>query len=210
LVDLPADEKIASLVDRPNKLEFGGMAYELPSLHSITNRTNTNFYRDFAQLHWFKRFFQQPVRMVVKNISTVAAADVLVEFEANAESGYRLAEPYDLPETPKRSHSLHEIKMPKIRSMQEWQGKLELERQGPRSKVAIACGTIQPGRSIWSDKFYIATRVNGTIELSGLVYASNRGEPQRFVIPISATMTESTLSPQDLYKLADAIDDSDD
>jgi len=66
--------------------------------------------------------------------------------------------------------------------------------------MVIDCGDLQPGRRVWSDRFYIGAAPTGEYEIRGEVLAHNLPVPQPFVLTIAATVNETTMSLQELMK----------
>src|SRR5207245_1936536 len=73
-------------------------------------------------------------------------------------------------------------------------GYVRIDENEHRYKVEVDCGTLQPGRQVWSDEFYIGIRGEGKVELGGRLLAANLPDPQSFVLNFDAHVAESEMS----------------
>lgn len=201
----PKEDDIAAYVDKPHTIKGIGRTFEIPAISPLDNLPNEDYYLEVARHHWFQRLFMS-VRAEVKNTSTITANDVIAEIKSGDASGFYLADYSCVPESPKRRRSFIEQRMPKIPRggfLRNTPGHIEFERKGEESKLEIHCGVIQPGRSIWSDPFYLAVRDYEPFKILGKIYSSSLSEPQSFEFDIRPSISESTLSLDELYKLAE-------
>lgn len=206
---LPQDSEIDSYGDAPQVVNGLGRSFQIPAVYSLNNQPNAAFYREVARYHWFKKLFT-PVRLEVKNNSSVTAGDVVIEINCAEESGFYLADYQSASELPKSRTSFYEQRMPKVPPggfLRSHPGRLELEQQGVGAKLVIQCGVIQPGRSIWSDEFFVAVRGSELCSMAAVVYSSSRHEPQVIDLAISPSVAESALTLDDLYAIADKIEE---
>ena len=81
-------------------------------------------------------------------------------------------------------------------------GELTIDKNDERFKISIECRDLQPGRAIKSDEFFIGKRHTGQSILNGKVFAENLPQPKEFSLTISATVTETSMSMNELLELA--------
>jgi hypothetical protein len=84
-------------------------------------------------------------------------------------------------------------------------GEVTIDRNGERFKIEIDCGDLQPGRSIRSDEFFVAKTNSGELPLAGRVFAENLPAPKDFSLVISANVTRTTMTLQNLLNLAQPV-----
>jgi hypothetical protein len=92
-----------------------------------------------------------------------------------------------------------------IRPIHRSPGDVDITRFDDRAHLAIDCGNLQPGRTVWSDKFYIAARLTGQVSLNGRIYAASLPEPKVFVLTVDATVGEREVSADEIVNLADTF-----
>jgi hypothetical protein len=68
--------------------------------------------------------------------------------------------------------------------------------------LEVDCGSLQPGRRIWTDETYLGIGSTCTIELHGKIYASNLTKPHEFTRKINADIQETTMTVEELIKLS--------
>src|SRR5437867_13269124 len=76
-----------------------------------------------------------------------------------------------------------------------------------RYRIAIDCADLQPGRSVWSDIFYIGKQQSGTLDLVGTVYAANLSTPTAFTLSLAVHVAKVKFSASDLIRLVTTLDD---
>ena len=87
---------------------------------------------------------------------------------------------------------------------------MDIDENEHRYKVEVDCGTLQPGRQVWSDEFYIGIRGNGEVELAGRLLAGNLPDPQDFTLTIEADVSETEMAVDELVSLLDPGKDDED
>jgi hypothetical protein len=88
-------------------------------------------------------------------------------------------------------------------------GEVDIDENEHRYKVEVECGTLQPGRQVWSDEFYIGIGGSGKVELVGRLLAGNLPDPQDFTLTIDANVTETEMTVNELVSLPDPDCDED-
>src|ERR1035438_7835922 len=115
---------------------------------------NANYYYERAEYEFMTRLCR-PVRLAVRNIGEAAAKNVRVELVIPMGIGLLTVE--DLPHKPKKEEMPGERAMRGIRSVHQRRnpGEVDIDRNGDRFRIQIDCKDLQPGRRVWSDRFYI-------------------------------------------------------
>lgn len=77
-------------------------------------------------------------------------------------------------------------------------GGLDIDKNEDRFRIVIDCQDLQPGRRLWSDKFYIGAGETGDYPIHGQVFADNLPTPQAFTLTVTAEVEKTTLSIEDI------------
>ena len=167
------------------------------SMDDPMTQYNSRYYSDLARYEFLTRLCRE-VRLTVKNIGDGPATNVRLELAVPAKSGV-LLKGY-LPNEPRRTRRLDErvINVPPIPRREP--GDVRIHETADGFRMVIDCGDLQPGRRVWSDRFYIGAAPTGDYEIRGEVLAHNLPVPQPFVLTIAATVNETTMSLQELMK----------
>jgi len=173
-----------------------------------SHRTNNNFYREMANYEFVRRLFR-PVRFLVTNVGQISAKNVRAELVISTGDGVVPMLESKLPDIPKRyEYLLVTPAMAGLRSViRPEPGEVRIDQNQDRFKLEIECGDLQPGRKIWSDKFYIGKATNGDVLLNGLIYSDNLPEPKSFSLILSGEVKQSKLTTEELISLAEQIGD---
>ncbi len=187
LCTLPDAKKIPQLADR-HQDPYG--------IRIDYRQTNTNYYYELAEYEWMTRLCR-PVRLVVKNIGEVAANNVRIEVIVPVGVGLLPAE--ELPVKPKKEEVVGERAMRGIRpGHRHSPGAVNINKNDERFRIEIDCQDLQPGRRVWSDKFYIGVGQSGEHPIEGHVFADNLPVPQEFTLTITADVAHTTLTVEEI------------
>jgi hypothetical protein len=214
---IPESSEIPMLDDVPTFIQLpGGGTFHSPNLasYSIHDRLNARFYRQLAEFEFVRRLCR-PVRLVIINTGTVPASEVRIEASVPHGSGFGVMGESDIPDAPQERKGIMSssaMKNLKVRPALRHPGYADIETNDHRTKIEIDCGNLQPGRRVWTDTFYIGIPQSGEIEFSGNVFAANLVEPKEFTLSINADITQTSMTVDELIKLADGndVDDGDD
>jgi hypothetical protein len=212
LCRMPEPKDIPTVKERQERLShpiLGSIALPTFSSLDLHDRLNNRYHHERAEYEFCKRLFRK-VRLVVSNTGDVPASDVRVEMSVPTKQGIVVMRPSKFPEVPKRRTSL--LAMPALRDLHfrrpfREAGDVDIDENEHRYKVEVECGTLQPGRQVWSDEFYIGIGSSGEIELAGRLLAGNLPEPQEFTLTIDANVSETEMTVDELVSLADPVDD---
>jgi hypothetical protein len=173
------------------------------------DRLNPDYFRELAGYQFARRLFR-PVRLAVTNVGEVAASSVRAELTVLTSLGVMVMDSSDMPDAPKRRADFTPPGLRKIRpAFRRDPGEVVIDRNDERFRVEIDCGSLQPGRRVWSDVFYIGKRASGDLPLSGRVFAENLPQPEEFMLLISVQVTETKMSVAQLRSLPDPETDDD-
>lgn len=198
LYQMPNMETIPDLEPRMYSSAFGYLA-----TLDLTNKRNPEFYREFAD-YIYNRALLRPVRLSIKNTGQVLASDVRVELTVPTTKNVIVLYEYEMPDLPVRYSSILNHSIPYVRSVfHQEPGEVSIEKNEERFLIAIDCGNLQPGRQVVSDVVLIAARENGRISLYGSAFAGNLPKPENFVLSITVSVTQKSMTVEDLCSLAD-------
>jgi hypothetical protein len=169
---------------------------------------NQHYYRAFAEYVALKGFVK-PVRLVVSNVGAVAASHVRLELRFEAGAGLLMLDSSDAPHPPARQSSLYDVAVPPgaIRSLRREPGDVDIEKRKHHTTFTMECGTLQPGRQVWSETFFVRLEAQEPKALSGHVLAGNLSAPQAFSLTLDAVVSQRELSVAELLGLADNSED---
>ena len=158
---------------------------------------NANYYYELAEYEAMTRLCR-PVRLTVKNIGEVAANNVRLELVVPIGVGLLPTE--DLPEKPEKEEMAGARAMRGIRSLHQRRdpGEVDIDRNDDRFRIEIDCKDLQPGRRVWSDRFYIGAGQTGDYPMLGQVFADNLPTPQEFMLTVTADVEHTTLTIEEL------------
>jgi len=213
--EMPESDDIPKLTYKPSVIQLpNGKSRTIPSKGSygITERLNEDYYHELANFEFARRLFK-PIRIVVTNTSTNPATDVRLEVAVNKGVGLAFFDSSDRPEIPDRREQpfsvnvigknkpLHALRMP---------GHVDIESNEQQMKMVINCGSLQPGRKVWTEAFDLAIARSGNYEIKGYVFAANLPAPVEFCLKIDATIDNMSLSLDELIGLGSEDDDEED
>jgi hypothetical protein len=206
--DIPALEEPSNDIHHPL---LGHIHIPRPSAFDPHERLNGRYYHDLAEYEFCKRLFRK-VRLVVSNTGDVPASDVRIEMIVPAKQGVVIMRPSRFPAVPKRRTSV--LDMPALRDIRlrpafRSAGDVDIDENEHRYKVEVDCGSLQPGRRVWSDGFYIGIGGSGQVQLAGRLLAGNLRDPQEFTLTIDADVSEKDMTVDELMSLTDPADDED-
>ena len=91
-----------------------------------------------------------------------------------------------------------------IRSIHRHPGEIDITTLSDRIQLEANCQNLQPGRTVWSDKFFVAVNASGKSSLKGRVFAANLDVPKEFTLTIDADISEREMSVSELLQMADS------
>lgn len=204
LCDMPPADLIPDL--SPQVTRVHGLAIDLSGFDP-TNRPNRSFFRELAEYEFARRLFR-PVRLITKNVGDVAAHNVRVELAMSSELDAVVIDESDVPEAPQRNWNvLSSVAMQDFRPFTGRDpGNVTIERNDERTRIEVDCGSLQPGRVVWSETFFVGKRTTGLIELHGRVFADNLPQPTEFMLNVNVTVTTQSVTVDDLVEIANSQD----
>jgi hypothetical protein len=188
LCNLPPSYSIPSLPDLPRN------SYILDSISAY--RTNHQYYRELAHYIYVCKLFR-PVRLSISNVGRVAARNVRVEFSVNSLMQIEMLQKENLPQMPKKQSLGPELNLNRMR-FTKTPGNVCINQTTDQLTIEIDCGDLQPGRRIFSDVFYIGKKTENCDNIVGAVYADNLSCPSELNLTISASLSKSSLTVEDL------------
>jgi hypothetical protein len=210
---MPEPNNIPVLKDEPSDTSHPLLGrIHIPRISPLDERVNERYVFELANYEFFRRLFRK-VRLVVSNTGDVPASDVRIEMSVPTKQGIVIMRPSKFPEVPKRRTSI--LAMPSLRNVNFRRpfrnaGDVDIDENEHRYKLEVDCGTLQPGRQVWSDEFYIGIRGNGELELAGRLLAGNLPDPQDFTLTIDANVSETEMTVDELLSLPDPVDEEED
>ncbi|MBZ5625016.1 MAG: ATP-binding protein [Acidobacteriia bacterium] len=171
---MPARKDIPKPADPEQQYPFG------ISMRDPMRTHNGNYYRELAEYEFLTRLCRA-VRITVKNVGEVAANNVRMELAVPMGSG--ILPLLDLPEKPARKWMMGRPLPHGMRPVfRRDPGDVNIDQNNDRFRIEIDCKDLQPGRRIWSDKFYIGAATTGEYPINGEVLADNLPTPQPFTL----------------------------
>jgi hypothetical protein len=183
-----------------------GISEQLPD-HSVqqfvSGRTNRpiQFHYEAFNYHLFR-----PVRLLVENAGSTLASEVRLELDIVSAAGVSVKG--HEPSMPRRKNSFPDINadmFQNIRPVHRTPGDVEIVKSKDGARLEVECHNMQPGRRVWSDKFYVAVRTNGTTVIPGRIFAATLPQPREFSLVIEATVQEAFVSVDDLRRSAQKL-----
>jgi hypothetical protein len=172
--------------------EFGPMSLLL----------NEDYYRELAHYEFAKRLFR-PVRLGVRNAGGVPAGSVRAELTVPVGRGIVVVYPSGLPRPPKRRLDMVGAATRDIQpASRRAPGEVTIDRNDQRFRIGIEFGSLQPGRWVPSDVFWIGIGASGQVPLGGHVFADNLPQPKEFTLEISATVSRTSMTVAQLTALS--------
>jgi len=209
---MPDPEDIPTVKERQGQTShpFSGNIV-LPDVSPVYDRLNKEYYSERAEYEFCKRLFRK-VRLVVSNTGDVPASDVRIEMSVATKQGIVIMRPSNFPEATERRTNFLATATRDVHFRRPFKnaGDVEIDENEHRYKVEVDCGTLQPGRQVWSDEFYIGIRGNGEVELAGRLLAGNLSDPQDFTLTIDANVSETEMTIGELMSLPDPANGEED
>lgn len=169
-------------------------SYILDSISAY--RTNHQYYRELAHYIYVCKLFR-PVRLSISNVGRVAARNVRVEFSVNSLMQIEMLQKENLPQMPEKQSLGLELNLNRMR-FTKTPGNVCINQTTDQLTIEIDCGDLQPGRRIFSDVFYIGKKTENCDNIVGAVYADNLPCPSELNLTISASLSKSSLTVEDL------------
>lgn len=169
-------------------------SYILDSISAY--RTNHQYYRELAHYIYVRNLFR-PVQLSISNVGRVAARNVRVEFSVNSLMQIEMLQKENLPQMPKKQSLGPELNLNRMR-FTKTPGNVCINQTTDQLTIEIDCGDLQPGRRIFSDVFYIGKKTENCDNIVGAVYADNLSCPSELNLTISASLSKSSLTVEDL------------
>lgn len=214
LCRMPEPKDIPALEEPSNDVHhtlLGHIQIPRPSTFNLHDRLNDRYFFELANYESYRRLFRK-VRLVVSNPGDVPATDVRIEMSVPTKQGIVVMWPSKFPEVPKRR--VDRLMVASLRNVHfrrpfRSSGEVDIDENEHRFKVEVDCGSLQPGRQVWTDEFYIGIGGSGEIELGGRLLAGNLPDPQDFTLTIDADVSVKDMTVEDLMSLPDPVDDED-
>jgi hypothetical protein len=169
-------------------------SYILDSISAY--RTNHQYYRELAHYIYVRNLFR-PVQLSISNVGRVAARNVRVEFSVNSLMQIEMLQKENLPQMPEKQSLGLELNLNRMR-FTKTPGNVCINQTTDQLTIEIDCGDLQPGRRIFSDVFYIGKKTENCDNIVGAVYADNLPCPSELNLTISASLSKSSLTVEDL------------
>ena len=211
---MPDSTKIPTLDDEPAQIRLpGGGVIHAPSIMStsVYNRMNVNYYHELANYIFFQKLGRK-IRLVVTNVGDVPATDVRLEVSLPNGQGVVIFDYSEVPDPPKRRQNISYVppfNKLNLRPAIPHPGDVDIEKNDDRTKVEIECGSLQPGRKVWTDTFFMGIGRSGEFKLTGYLLAANLPQPQAFILSINAAITETEMTVDDLLSLDEPTGEDD-
>jgi len=110
-----------------------------------------------------------------------------------------MLEKEDLPQMPKKQSLRPELNLNRKRlNISKTPSNVCINQTTDQLTIEIDCGDLQPGRRIFSDVFYIGKKTENCDNIFGAVYADNLSYPSELNLTISASLSKSSLTVEDL------------
>jgi hypothetical protein len=189
-----------SIPDYPRPNTQHPLGIDLSFLRYDTyNQPNPDYYRQLAAYEFVRRL-ARPVRLLVRNVSPVAAKNTRVELAIPAKAGVTIVEPSEIPDPPSTKYEIfNDAGMKGFRpALRRDPGEVTIDKNRERIRIEIDCRDLQPGRSIKSDEFLIVMKQSGELSVAGRVFADNLPDPRDFLLTLSATVTQTKVTVRDL------------
>ncbi len=87
-------------------------------------------------------------------------------------------------------------------------GRVSIDVNKHRCRLEIECNDIQPGRSIWTDIFYLGAVATGEHTMPVKVYADNLHRSKQCDLTVDAQIQVRDLDMNGLYELEEAEEES--
>ncbi|AMV18212.1 helix-turn-helix domain-containing protein [Planctomyces sp. SH-PL14] len=192
---MPPDDSIPLLADQ-------GSQFGLDAAWSLTKRPNRRLWREAAHFEFMQRIFR-PVRLCVKNTGKSNAESVRIEIQIPVPEGIRAINDLEMPERPERTRSIlakpeTEITRPIINRP----GSVFVDRGKEHCRVEIECGTLQPGRSIRTDTFYVASAESANVDVAGQIFAASLTSPFPFTLRFVFEVKQTSMTLTELRTIA--------
>lgn len=168
----------------------------------LFNRLNPHYFRQLAEFEYVRRLFR-PVRLVVRNVGQVSARNVRCEMAIPANIRVHVMDSLDFPDAPKRRTSIaNSLPLKGIKpAFGQTPGDVSIDKNDERYRIETEWGDLQPGRRAGSDVFYVGKAESGEVELAGHIYAENLPQPKEFMLAISAKVSRTTMTVNELRNL---------
>jgi len=208
--DVETGMPIGSSLDWESEYYEMPSKYRIPDLPSPRNdlwksnvfdQVNSNFYRELASFECMCRLCQ-PVRLTVKNAGKAAVKNVHVELTVPNQNEVIALEKSDLPTRPSEKRFDNTSFLRGIRSIHKYPGDVSIENNSERIIIKIDFGDLQPGRHIFSETFYVGSKISQEILLSVFAYADNLAIPTESTLKISVSSKRTSITFEQL-KLMD-------
>ncbi len=185
-------------------------AGHFPSI-SYRDRFNPRFYHQLANYVCFHKLVRM-LRLAVTNAGEVPATDVRIEISIANGQRFGIVDRSDVPKRPKRRESFllgSAIEDLELRPALRNAGGVDIDRNDHHTKIEIECGSLQPGRKVWTDTFFMGIGRSGEINMTGYLFAANLPRPKEFLLSINATITETVMTVDDLLSLDEPSEEDD-
>jgi len=191
----PPIEVVSSSVPSPSKIpDYGAPAeggYWAPAL-SMENR---NFIRDTAA-YLKESTFLKPIAIVVDNVSTSLAEDVLIKIRIEGKIATARTT-RDMPHKPSTDRTLALVR-PRAAAT-----KTSVNEFDDHWEVVIEIGNVQPGTTVWSvDPFFVGARAPGLVEATIKISANNLRIPQTLDAQFDIQVEERSFSAAEVRNFA--------
>lgn len=202
---MPKAKKIPDLAPPESRNLFG---IDTAIISDPFNKINADYFRELASYEFCKRLYSR-TRLLVENVGHIAAKGVRIELETPVGVGVHVAHPWDLPDVPQRRsrigipRELRRIQSAANRSP----GGVTIDKNKERYRVEVECGDLQPGRRVWSEAFSVGMGATGESQFVGRIFAENLAKPKDVTLILSATITNTTMTVEELVRLPTPAED---
>ena len=210
--EMPEFKDIPEFDDTPAPIRLpGGHSFHIPSVSAMSfeNRVNPKFFRELAIHTFFHRLFKK-VRLVVSNKGESQATDVRLELCIQNGTGLGIVDKSDAPDVPKKRTGLiarSAFRNINLRPALRHSGYVDIDKNDNETKIEIDCGNLQPGRKVWTDSFFLGVGQSGIVQIIGQLFSNNLSQPQPFSLSVTAEVTRSQMTVNELTRLGEPKDD---
>lgn len=205
---MPDPAELPKYDDRPPPVRLpGGHVIDIPMRGlDVHNQTNPQFYRECADFLAFKRKYKS-VRLVVTNAGECPAIGVRLEILVRPDGAVSVIAESKAPHPPSPRESALAASLRSIHpppGVRE-PGDVFIRTDDSVTKIEIDCGSLQPGRQVWTDKFFLGIAESGESSLQGQVFADNLPRPQQCALTIDAKVDQTSMTVDDLVSVIDKM-----
>ena len=208
-IAIPPKASIPLLKVKDNKFTMpDGSVISFPNLDNLSGplgkRLNANYYRELANYVACLKLAKL-IRLAVSNSGDLSGENIRIEFTVNQNGCLRIFHEDEFPDQPERETSGFAMTFGRGHTgnrLVRHDGEMHIVARAETITATVEFDILQPGRTAFTDRFFVLVPETGVASIDGHIFASNQPTAIPFQLKIDAVIQQEEMTVDALLSFA--------